>query len=221
MKKKLILGVIIAIPVLFMACFNQTVKNNDEQGVAKDDLKVEETIEKPEILPEAVIKIKGYGEIKAELYPHKAPNTVNNFIKLAQNDFYDNLTIHRVVKDFVIQGGCPSGNGTGGPGYDIKGEFSQNGFTTNDIAHKKGVLSMARSSSPDSAGSQFFIMTDDAPHLDGAYAGFGMVTSGIEIVDSLNNVSVGQQDVPTEKVEIEDISINLNGYNAKEAIKTK
>ena len=122
--------------------------------------------------------------IKAELYPDVAPITVENFIKLIDSEFYDGLTFHRIEPGFVIQGGDPKGNGTGGPGWNIKGEFSSNGVK-NDLKHERGVLSMARSGQPDSAGSQFFIMHDDAPHLDGSYAAFGMVIEGIEVVDEV------------------------------------
>lgn len=181
--------------------------------------------------PTATINIKGYGTMEAELYPEKAANTVNNFIELSNNKFYDGLTIHRVQKDFVIQGGDPKGDGTGGPGYGIKGEFSQNKVLGNDISHTKGVLSMARSGHPDSAGSQFFIMTGDTTQLDGSYAAFGKVTEGLDILDKLNNVEVQgkteaeKQDirgqVPLEKIEIESIKINLNGYEPNETIKNK
>src|SRR6056297_3507900 len=126
-------------------------------------------------------------EIKVELYPEKAPNTVNNFIDLAEKGYYDDLVFHRVINGFMIQGGCPEGTGTGNPGYSIKGEFSSNGFE-NDLEHKKGVISMARSSHPDSAGSQFFIMHQDSPHLDGKYAAFGRVVEGIGAVDEIADV---------------------------------
>ena len=122
--------------------------------------------------------------MKAELYPEIAPNTVNNFISLAGKGYYDGLCFHRVIKGFMIQGGCPDGTGTGGPGYSIRGEFSQNGFT-NDLKHSAGVLYMARTMMPDSAGSQFFIMHKDSPHLDGAYADFGKITEGMENVDKI------------------------------------
>lgn len=215
LKKKLILAGVIIIPLLLISCLKKDL------NISKVEDKEEDIVlDAPEILPEAVIKIKGYGEIKAELYPHKAPNTVNNFIELSQKDFYDGLTIHRIVKDFVVQGGCPKGDGSGDPGYEIKGEFEVNGFTSNDIKHNKGVLSMARGRAYDTAGSQFFIMTGDAQHLDKNYAGFGMVTEGIEVVDKLNNISVNGE-VPNEKVIIEDISINLNGYEAREIKKAK
>lgn len=137
------------------------------------------------------------GVIKAELYPEIAPNTVNNFISLIQKGFYDGLTFHRVIENFMIQGGDPDGNGTGGPGYSIKGEFSQNGFE-NNLEHKRGVLSMARSQMPDSAGSQFFIMHKDAPHLDGAYAAFGKVTEGLEAVDQIASTNIDYRDAPLE-----------------------
>ena len=122
--------------------------------------------------------------IKAELYPEIAPNTVNNFISLIKKGYYDGLIFHRVIYGFMIQGGCPDGNGMGGPGYDIKGEFSSNGFK-NDLKHTEGVLSMARSMMPDSAGSQFFIMHKNSPHLDGQYAAFGKVIEGMDTVDSI------------------------------------
>ena len=119
----------------------------------------------------------------AELYPDVAPNTVNNFISLVKKGFYNGLTFHRVISGFMIQGGDPKGNGTGGPGYTIRGEFAKNGFKSNNLKHTRGVLSMARSMMPNSAGSQFFIMHEDAPHLDGQYAAFGKVTEGMEVVD--------------------------------------
>ena len=122
--------------------------------------------------------------MKAELYPEIAPNTVNNFISLVKKGFYDGLIFHRVISGFMIQGGCPDGTGMGGPGYNIKGEFSQNGFN-NSLKHEPGVLSMARAMHPDSAGSQFFIMHKDSPHLDGEYAAFGMVIDGMDVVDAI------------------------------------
>ena len=126
--------------------------------------------------PIVTIEMEGGQIMRGELYPEKAPNTVNNFIALANSGYYDGLTFHRVIPGFMIQGGCPDGTGIGGPGYSIRGEFSGNGFEKNDIKHTLGVLSMARSMSPDSAGSQFFIMVDAAPHLDGQYAAFGRIT---------------------------------------------
>lgn len=136
--------------------------------------------------------------IRLELYPDKAPITVDNFVKLVKKGFYDGLNFHRVISGFMIQGGDPKGNGTGGPGYEIKGEFASNGWKTNDIKHKRGVISMARAMNPDSAGSQFFIMHADAPHLDGQYAAFGKVIEGIETVDEIAAVRVDRyNDKPT------------------------
>lgn len=178
------------------------------------------SLDPPKELPIATINIKDYGTIKAELYPHLAPNTVNNFIELANNEFYNGLIIHRVVKDFVIQGGDPEGSGIGGPGYSIKGEFEENGFR-NDLKHEKGVLSMARSQQPDSAGSQFFIVTKDSPNLDKKYAAFGKVISGIEIVDDINSVEVDKKDKPKEKIEIESISVDTRGIEYNKSEKTK
>ena len=133
--------------------------------------------------------------IKAELYPEIAPNTVNNFISLVNSGFYNGLIFHRVIKGFMIQGGDPQGTGMGGPGYSIKGEFARNGVA-NNLKHGRGVLSMARAMSPNSAGSQFFIMHEDAPHLDGSYAAFGSVVEGIEVVDEIANVKTGMGDRP-------------------------
>lgn len=136
------------------------------------------------------IEVQDFGTIELELYPNKAPITVANFEKLVKEGFYDGLTFHRIGKDFMIQGGDPKGDGSGGSDKTIKGEFSQNGFTRNDIKHERGVISMARSSSNDSASSQFFIMHGDAPSLDGSYAAFGRVTSGMDVVDAIANVKL-------------------------------
>ena len=154
----------------------------------------------------AVIKVKDYGTMKVELYPEVAPITVDNFVKLVEKGFYNGLTFHRVIKGFMIQGGCPKGNGTGGPGYTIKGEFKANGVN-NTLKHTRGVISMARAMNPDSAGSQFFVMHKDAPHLDGQYAAFGEVKEGIEVVDKIANVPTDYMDKPLKKVEIESVII--------------
>lgn len=154
------------------------------------------------------IEVQDFGTIELELYPTKAPITVANFEKLVKEGFYDGLTFHRIVKDFMIQGGDPKGDGSGGSDKTIKGEFSQNGFTRNDIKHERGVISMARSSSSnDSASSQFFIMHGDAPYLDGSYAAFGRVTSGMDVVDAIANVKVkdngsGETSTPAKPVVI-------------------
>ncbi len=144
--------------------------------------------------------------MKAELYPEIAPNTVNNFISLIQKNFYDGLIFHRVIKGFMIQGGDPEGTGMGGPGYGIKGEFAQNGFT-NDLKHSAGVLSMARSMAPDSAGSQFFIMHKNAPHLDGSYAAFGKITEGMDIVDKIAETNTDYSDRPMEEQKIKSVTV--------------
>ena len=155
------------------------------------------------------------GVIKAELYPEIAPNSVNNFISLINKGYYDGLIFHRVISGFMIQGGCPDGTGMGGPGYCIKGEFFFNGVK-NDLKHKRGVLSMARSSSPNSAGSQFFIMHADAKHLDGQYAAFGKVTSGMDVVDAIAACKTGRNDRPVEEQKIASITVERNGAELAE-----
>ena len=154
----------------------------------------------------AIIDIKDYGTIKVELNPKEAPITVENFVKLAKSGFYNGLTFHRVIKGFMIQGGCPKGNGTGGPGYNIKGEFSANGVP-NSMSHKRGVISMARAYDPNSAGSQFFIMHKDGEFLDGQYAAFGETVEGIEVVDKVAVVRTSPNDKPLTPVVINTITI--------------
>lgn len=163
--------------------------------------------------PIATLVMTGGEKIVVELYPDKAPNTVNNFIALANSGFYDGLIFHRVIKGFMIQGGDPKGTGTGGPGYTIKGEFALNGFKGNDIKHSRGVISMARAYNPDSAGSQFFIMHDNASYLDGQYAAFGKVTSGMEVVDKIASVRTDYNDRPKEEQVIESIRVDTTGVN--------
>ena len=162
--------------------------------------------------PIVTITMESGDVIKLELYPEVAPISVNNFLYLVQNGFYNGLTFHRVIRGFMIQGGCPRGNGTGSPGWSIKGEFKANGVD-NGIKHKRGVLSMARSQNPNSAGSQFFIMHEDAPHLDGMYAAFGKVTDGIEVVDAIAEVDTSRfNDMPKTPVVIESVEIiDLDG----------
>ncbi len=160
--------------------------------------------------PIVTITMENGNEIKVELYPEVAPNTVNNFISLVQKGFYNGLIFHRVIPGFMIQGGCPQGSGTGGPGYGIKGEFSGNGFK-NDLKHTKGVISMARSAHPDSAGSQFFIMHENSPHLDGQYAAFGKVTEGIEEVDRIASTKKDFRDRPAEDQKMEKVTVELFG----------
>jgi len=156
--------------------------------------------------PIATIEMENGGKMVLELYPEAAPLTVKNFISLARDNFYDGLVFHRVISGFMIQGGCPDGNGTGNPGYKIPGEFSSNGVE-NDLKHTRGVLSMARSGDPDSAGSQFFIMHQDAPHLDGNYAAFGKLTEGEDVLDEIAECETGARDMPLEPQVIKSITI--------------
>lgn len=168
--------------------------------------------------PLVTIEMESGGQIKLELEPEIAPNTVNNFIDLVQQGFYNGLIFHRVIKGFMIQGGCPKGTGMGGPGYTIRGEFNQNGFD-NPLKHTRGVISMARTMIPDSAGSQFFIMHQDAPHLDGAYAAFGRVIEGLDVVDKIAGTATGQFDRPLEVQRIKQVTVNLNGYEFQPPVK--
>ena len=165
--------------------------------------------------PIVTITMENGDMMKAELYPDIAPNTVNNFISLVSKGFYDGLIFHRVINGFMIQGGCPSGTGYDGPGYSIPGEFSQNGFQ-NDLAHDPGVLSMARSAHPDSAGSQFFLMHKTSPHLDGAYAAFGKVTEGLDIVDKIASVQVDYSDRPVQEQKIKSMTVETFGVEYPE-----
>lgn len=165
--------------------------------------------------PVVTITMKGGDVIKAELYPEIAPNTVNNFISLINHNFYDGVIFHRVIKGFMLQGGDPEGTGMGGPGYSIKGEFSQNGFK-NDLLHTEGVLSMARTQIPDSAGSQFFIMHKKAPHLDGAYAAFGKVIEGMDVVNKIAEAETDWKDRPVEDQVMEKVTVETFGITYPE-----
>ena len=160
--------------------------------------------------PKVTITVDGKDEIELELYPETAPESVANFVSLVKKGFYNGKTFHRVIEGFMIQGGCPKGNGTGGPGYCIKGEFSANGVK-NDLKHTRGTLSMARSMMPNSAGSQFFIMHRDAPHLDGQYAAFGRVTKGMETVDRIASVRTDYADKPLTPVVMTEVTVDTFG----------
>ena len=166
--------------------------------------------------PVVTITMADGGKIEVELYYDKAPNTVRNFISLIEKKFYDGLIFHRVIPGFMIQGGCPNGNGMGDPGYSIKGEFSKNGFKANDLSHKRGVISMARAMRPDSAGSQFFIMHADADYLDGEYAAFGQVISGMEEVDKIAETPTGYMDRPYEDQIIASVTVDTKGEKYEE-----
>ena len=165
--------------------------------------------------PVVTITMANGDVMKAELYPEIAPNTVNNFISLVSKGYYDGLIFHRVIAGFMIQGGCPNGNGMGGPGYSIKGEFKQNGFK-NTLKHTEGVLSMARAMNPNSAGSQFFIMHQNSPHLDGQYAAFGKVTEGLDVVDKIAQVGTDWQDRPMVPQIIESMTVETFGESYPE-----
>ncbi len=161
--------------------------------------------------PVVTIEMENGKLIKAELYPEKAPNTVNNFISLVKSGFYDGVIFHRVISGFMIQGGDPAGVGTGGPGYTIKGEFAMNGFKNNDLKHTRGVLSMARAMHPNSAGSQFFIMHQNSSHLDGQYAAFGKVIEGIEVVDEIASVKTDWNDKPQIPQTMKKVTVETFG----------
>ena len=165
--------------------------------------------------PIVTITMENGDVIKAELYPEIAPNTVNNFISLVKKGFYNGLNFHRIINGFMIQGGCPEGTGMGGPNYSIKGEFSQNGFK-NDLKHTEGVPSMARSMRPDSAGSQFFIMHKAAPHLDGAYAAFGKVIEGMDVVNKIATTRTTYGDRPVKEQKMASVTVDTFGIDYPE-----
>lgn len=195
-------------------------QKNSEQGSKKFKAVDEKTLHDA-ANPVATITMENGDEIKVELYPKAAPNTVNNFIYLANKGFYNGLTFHRVIPKFMIQGGCPKGDGTGGPGYKIKGEFAENGFSENGLKHTRGVISMARSQENDSAGSQFFIMHGDAASLDGKYAAFGKVIKGMDVVDKIVSVDRDSKDKPKVSQVMKKITVETfnKKYSEPEKIK--
>lgn len=197
-----------------------TPEASADNGQAENGL-VEEGVQPIATTPVAKIVVKDYGTITLELEPEMAPNTVNNFITLANDGFYDGLIFHRVIKDFMIQGGDPEGTGVGGPGYSIVGEFADNGYTQNTLSHEKGVISMARTMDPNTAGSQFFITSGDSTFLDGQYAAFGKVTSGLDVVDAIQKVQTDDNDRPTKDVVIESIKVETNGAEVPGVVKTE
>ena len=208
--KKIILAATVCTAIIAaMGC----TKNESSKEVKESN---DDSIVESGELPIATIVVKDYGTIEAELYPSKAPNTVNNFISLANSGFYDGLTFHRIIDGFMIQGGDPEGNGTGGPGYSIAGEFSSNGYTENDLKHTDGVLSMARARSKDSAGSQFFIMVGDYNNLDGEYAAFGKVTDGLDVVNKIAETDTDWNDAPLDPQVIRTITVDTFGVDYPE-----
>mgnify|MGYP000582197324 CR=1 FL=1 len=168
--------------------------------------------------PVVTMKVKDKGAIVIELMPEYAPQSASNFINLVSEGFYNGLTFHRVIKGFMIQGGCPEGIGIGGPGYSIRGEFKSNGIK-NDLKHERGVISMARAMDPNSGGSQFFLMHKDSPHLDGMYAAFGKIVEGLEVVDSIADSKTDPADKPLEDIVMESVTVELNGYEVEEVEK--
>lgn len=237
LKNRLFLGVLSAIMLIGIMVGCQAKDDNNEENDTENNTQneVEETPvtdpnalffdtntidhEETDAIPEVTIEMENGGEILVELYPNIAPNAVNNFLALASDGFYDGVIFHRVIPGFMIQGGDPDGTGMGGPGYNIPGEFANGGFD-NDLKHERGVLSMARSGHPDSAGSQFFIMTDDSPHLDKDYAGFGKAIDGLDIIDEIVGTETGAQDKPVEDQVIKKMTVELNGYEPKDPVKT-
>lgn len=203
MKKVMIL-VIAIVALLALTSCNSNPKENGGGSAMSNEKN-----------PIVTIEMADGGIIKAELYPELAPNTVNNFISLINSGFYDGTIFHRIIPGFMIQGGDPQGTGMGGPGYTIDGEFSSNKFK-NDLKHAEGVLSMARSQSPNSAGSQFFIMLGDSPHLDGEYAAFGKVTEGIDIVRALGGTPTGANDRPVDDQVMKTVTVDTKGVTYSE-----
>ena len=227
MKNKIILVIVIVflIFLIFLMAKNDDKKNNKNEellGINYDVSSNEVKLDKYKTEnPVVAMYIEGYGSVVMELYPDIAPNTVNNFISLIKSGFYDNNSFHRLVPGFVLQGGDPDGNGTGGPGYTIKGEFSDNGFE-NNLKHEKGVLSMARSNDNDSGGSQFFIMLDKSDYLDGKYASFGKVIDGFDIIESIEKnekVSDSQSGKLSKNLVIKKTLIDLKDRDYPDVIK--
>ncbi|MBE5774316.1 MAG: peptidylprolyl isomerase [Clostridiales bacterium] len=205
MKKLMILALCLVLTVLSgCSALNTAAPKATEAPVAQQQADSAQTASGAN--PVATIEIENFGKIVVELYPDVAPITVENFVNLAKEGFYDGLTFHRIISGFMIQGGCPQGTGTGGPGHTIKGEFALNGIK-NDLSHTRGVISMARANDPDSAGSQFFIVHQDSTFLDGQYAAFGKVIEGLDVVDAVASTPTYASDKPKKKVVIKTITI--------------
>jgi peptidyl-prolyl cis-trans isomerase B (cyclophilin B) len=216
MKTKKIIGIIMAVALcLSLAVWTGSVKSSDKGNDKSSDKSLDYSNDSN---PVAEIMMSDGSLIKIELYPQAAPNTVNNFIYLANSGFYDGLAFHRIIPDFMIQGGDPNGDGTGDPGYSIAGEFEDNGFK-NSLKHTRGVISMARAQSYDSAGSQFFIMVADTQSLDGQYAAFGKVTEGMEVVDGIVSRSRDSSDKPKEPIVMTKVTVDLKGTTYSEPLK--
>ncbi len=215
MKNKFSKIICVLLCLCLGACFFTSCKDDE---VDFKDAELTDDAFNDDAHPVVQMVVEDYGTVFIELYPEVAPNTVNNFISLVEKGFYDGLTFHRVIENFMIQGGCPKGNGTGDPGYKIKGEFSANGFK-NDLKHTEGVISMARGSySNDSAGCQFFIMHKTSPHLDGQYAAFGKVISGMDVVNEIAECKVGGSSgsTPVKTVTITKMTVDTKGVDYPE-----
>lgn len=214
MKKIITMIMVLSLSILLVACQNaQTEPTSDNELVSFDP-----TTATYSDYPQVTLTLESGDEMTMALFPEIAPNTVNNFIDLCQSGFYDGLTFHRVIDGFMMQGGDPEGTGQGGPGYSIKGEFTDNDIN-NPIKHVKGVVSMARTRMPDTAGSQFFIMQTEYPSLDGAYAAFGYVFEGQEVIDKVCQMETDANDKPLSPVVIKSMTLNLNGYEPEEVVK--
>jgi peptidyl-prolyl cis-trans isomerase B (cyclophilin B) len=215
MKNKFILIILAILLVMAMAgCGNQSQPKKQASQSHKTSQYPSDVKENPVV----TITMENGKKIVVELYPKVAPNTVANFVSLVKKGFYNGLTFHRVIPGFMIQGGDPNGDGTGGPGYTIKGEFSANGVK-NDLKHERGVISMARAQDPNSAGSQFFIMVGDAPQLDGQYAAFGKVTEGMDVVDEIVNVKRDDRDKPLVAQKMKTVVVDTKGYDYPAPVK--
>lgn len=213
--KYVIIPLILVVATAFLIWDQGITKQDQGQTQSEPNQTLEEKGENNMTNPVVTIEMENGNLIKVELYPEVAPNTVNNFISLVQKGFYDGTIFHRVIPGFMIQGGDPEGTGMGGPGYSIKGEFKANGFD-NDLKHSRGVISMARSQHPDSAGSQFFIMVADAPHLDRQYAAFGKVIDGMDEVDRIVSVDRNRNDRPNEEQKMKKVTVDTHGIDYPE-----
>ncbi len=209
--KKYFLYVLIALMTLVLVACNSTENTNDNDGTSGKAVSNENYEKNVTDNPIVTITMESDEQIVIELMPKIAPNTVANFVTLAQEGFYDGTIFHRVIPGFMVQGGDPTGTGGGGPNYSIAGEFTSNGFE-NTLVHERGVISMARSQSPDSAGSQFFIMVENAPHLDGAYAAFGKVLEGMEVVDQIVSVERNAKDKPLQDQKMKSVVVDTKGF---------
>lgn len=210
--KPIVFVISLLFAIVLSGCGTQSEKDSAENQQRKDDFpEVEEN-------PVVTITMENDKEIKMELYPNIAPNTVANFVSLIEDGFYDGVIFHRVIPGFMIQGGDPNGSGSGGPGYSIAGEFESNGFE-NNIKHERGVVSMARTQDPNSAGSQFFIMVEESPHLDGDYAAFGKVIEGMEVVDEIVAVDRNSSDKPLKDQTMKKVVVDTKGHDYQEPVK--